>query len=195
MPYFYYLSRNMAMVILEGDILFQNIHTTQAAIGDARLALDQAIQSLHTVNRRQLVHAAKDVLLQAMLLMLEVLNRLSAIKSDQGREITPSIKENGRMVVQRLTVVRQLLRDVLALVEIDTSDATEIQNMLVEIQNHLREIDRQYSEMYNNAMIVTEQMNVEGGRRRKSLRKSLRKRKHAKHTYRKQKHTYRKRKH
>ena len=185
------------MVIVAGDPLFQNISDSLAELQTAVQALDQASLSLQTVNRRQVVHTAKDALLQAMLTMLVPLNRLSAIKSDQGREITPSVKENGRVAIQRLTVVRQILRDVLALVEIDTSDTIEIHNMLIEMRDHVRVIIHEYSEMYNNAMIVTEQMNVEGGRRRTLHKRTLRKRTLRKRTHRKRSHrkrsSYRKR--
>ena len=172
------------MVIVAGDPLFQNISDSLAELQTAVQALDQASLSLQTVNRRQVVHTAKEVLLQAMLTMLVPLNRLSAIKSDQGREITPSVKENGRVAIQRLTIVRQILRDVLALVEIDTSDTIEIHNMLIEMRDHVRVIIHEYSEMYNNAMIVTEQMNVEGGRRRTLHKRTLRKRTLRKRTHR-----------
>jgi hypothetical protein len=164
----------MAMVIAAGDPLFQNISDSLAELQNAVQALDQASLSLQTVNRRQVVHTAKDVLLDAMLMMLVPLNRLSAIKRDQGREIPPSVKENGRAAIQRLTIVKQILRDVLALVEINTSDTIEIHNMLIEMRDHFREIIHQYSEMYNNAMIVTGQMNVEGGRRRTLHKRTIR---------------------
>jgi hypothetical protein len=167
-----------AMTIVIGDPLFQNIHDTQDAIRNANQALDQATHSLRTgpVDRQQVVHTAKDALLQAMLTMLVPLNRLSAIKSDQDREIPIPLQTNGRTIIETLEDLRQILRDVLALVEIDTSDIIEIHNMLIGMRDHLREIDRQYSEMYNNAMIVTRQMNVEGGRRRTLRRRTLRKR-------------------
>lgn len=175
----------MAMVIVAGDPLFQNISDSLAELQIAVQALDQASLSLHGVDRRQVVHTAKDALLQAMLTMLVPLNRLSAIKRDQGREITPSVKENGRVAIQRLAVVKQILRDVLALVEIDTSDTIEIHNMLIEMRDHVRVIIHEYSEMYNNAMIVTEQINVDGGRRRTMRKRSYRKRTHRKRTHRK----------
>ena len=181
----------MAIVIVEDDIFFQNIRMTQDAIRDARQALDQAIHSLHTaVDRRQVVHTAKDILLQAMRMILVPLDRLSAIKRNQGREIPTSIKESGEAVIQQLTMMKQMLRDVLARGERNTNDTIEIQNRLIEIQNRLIEMDRQYSEIYNHAMSVTEQMNVEGGRRRKrTMRKRTPRRKQ---TLRMRKRTYRK---